>query len=494
MPGIRSARLSWPLTAAIALIWAVLFGVLARDRALSPASGDITPSRIAGVESDDWFAVRIKGAFAGFGRSRQWRRDDHWVLRDDLHISLNIQGMVKPVRIVCEADVDDRFRLMKFTLRVSSGIVSFEQRGRMDGRDLVLSGLGASKGPERRMKMHEIPMMSRSLGLPIPLTGLKVGEEFQAPVFDPLEGRKSDAQLRVVEQAVLDVGGKSVEAWLVRAMFRSVNLSVWVDGEGRLLKGALPMGITVARSTREEIARQLSGGGVDIPDISVLAAVPFKGVVPNPATLSMLRLKLHGVDDKFIATDDFRQTRAEGGTVTIKERPLPEAGYTVPYRGTDQARSLESSRFIRSDAPEIIAKAGEIIGDETNPVKAAQLINKWVSENLRKTPTPSIPDAVAVLRTMEGDCNEHAVLAAALARAVGIPSQMAMGLVYMDGAFYYHAWVVYWAGDRWFTGDPLMNQTPADPTHVTLVYGDVDKSLNVLRFVGRLTLEVLEAS
>jgi hypothetical protein len=493
MSGPHSPRLSRSVTILIAVVWAGLFGALVKDRVIPSAGGAIEPSRIAAVEADDWFAVRIRGAFAGFGRSRQWRRDNHWTLKDDLHISLNIQGFVKPIRIVCESDVDDDFRLLAFSLKVSSGIVSFEQKGRMEGRDLVITGLSSSKGAERRLKLHESPMISRSLGLPIPLTGLRVGEEFQAPVFDPLDGRKWDAELRVLEQAALDIGGKSVEAWLVRAAFRSVDLAVWVDGEGRLLKGSLPMGITVVRSTKEEVSRLVLGKG-DLPDMAALSAVPVEGEIPHPRTLSFLRIKMQGVEEKFIASDNFRQTRSEGGVVTISEPPLPEAGYTAPYSGKEQAEFLESSRFIRSDAPEIIEKAKEIIGPETNPVKAAHKINTWVSENLKKTPTPSIPDAVVVLRTREGDCNEHSVLSAALARAVGIPAQTVMGLVYLDEAFYYHAWVVYWAGGRWFTGDPLMNQMPVDASHVALIYGDVDKSLNVIRFVGRLTVEVLEAS
>jgi hypothetical protein len=38
-----------------------------------------------------------------------------------------------------------------------------------------------------------------------------------------------------------------------------------------------------------------------------------------------------------------------------------------------------------------------------------------------------------------------------------------------------------------------MNQLPADVTHVTLLYGDVDKHMNVLTYLGKLKFEVLEA-
>ena len=143
--------------------------------------------------------------------------------------------------------------------------------------------------------------------------------------------------------------------------------------------------------------------------------------------------------------------------------------------------------------PEIIKKAKAIVGDEKDPVKAARLINSWVSKNLKKVPTPSVPDAYAVLKTLQGDCNEHAVLAVSLARAIGLPARIAVGLVHLEDGFYYHAWATYWGGQNWFTGDPMMGILPVNPTYITLLYGDVDKHLNVISFLGRLKLKVLDA-
>jgi hypothetical protein len=361
----------------------------------------------------------------------------------------------------------------------------------MEGRDLVLDLPGPAGRGTKRLKLYEAPRISRSLGLPLPLTGLKAGDEFRIPIFDPFDGHKWDVEIKVIEQAELEVAGRNVEAWLVRAGFRTLDLSIWIDREGRLLKGVMPLGITVIRSDKNEIARRVQGAR-NLPDMMALSAVPMKGSLGNSTDLSALRLRILGVEEKSIPVEPFRQ-RMEKSELLITRESIPEATYKLPYRGSDMAEHLASSRFIRSDQPEIIAKARAIVGDENDPVKVAGLINRWVHDNLLKVPTPSIPDALTVLRTRQGDCNEHAVLAVALARAAGVPSRMALGLVNMGDAFYYHAWVTYWSGQRWFTGDPLMNQIPADPTHIALLYGDVDKHVNVVTFLGKLQLEVLEA-
>jgi len=92
-----------------------------------------------------------------------------------------------------------------------------------------------------------------------------------------------------------------------------------------------------------------------------------------------------------------------------------------------------------------------------------------------------------------GDCNEHAVLLAAMARAAGIPAQIEAGLVYMKGRFYYHAWNVLYLG-RWITADSLMGQIPADVTHIRLVRGEPDSQMDLIGVIGKVKLEILEQS
>jgi hypothetical protein len=319
---------------------------------------------------------------------------------------------------------------------------------------------------------------------------LKVGDDIKIPVFDPMDGQKADADIKVLERADLMLADKKEAAWRVRATFRTVELVMWIDDEGRLLKGRMPLGITVVRSDRKEIAAEMSGTR-ELPELVSLTSVPVEGTVPDAQDLKLLRLQVQGTGDWYIPGDNFRQ-KSDNSQVTVIPEKIPKATYTLPYKKPDMEEYLKPSRFIRSDNPEVIRMAQEIVGDERDPVKAAKLINQWVYKNLRKVPTPAIPDAHTVLLSRQGDCNEHAILAASFARAVGLPAKVAVGLVYSGDGFYYHAWVAYWAGKTWFTGDPLMNLMPVGATHITLLYGDVDKHVNVVSFLGRLKLKVLE--
>ena len=127
----------------------------------------------------------------------------------------------------------------------------------------------------------------------------------------------------------------------------------------------------------------------------------------------------------------------------------------------------------------------------------AERLTRYVNGLLEKKPTVSIPSAREVLRTKVGDCNEHTALYVAMARALGIPARIAVGLVFVRGAFYYHAWPEVYideGGGRglWLPVDPTLNEFPADATHVRLARGGLDKQTLILPLVGRLKMTVLD--
>ena len=90
-----------------------------------------------------------------------------------------------------------------------------------------------------------------------------------------------------------------------------------------------------------------------------------------------------------------------------------------------------------------------------------------------------------------GDCNEHAVLLAALARAAGIPTRIEAGLVYLKGRFYYHAWNLMYLGQG-VTADSLFGQLPADVSHLRFATGSPEQQLDLMGIIGKIQLTVIQ--
>ncbi|MFC1891983.1 transglutaminase-like domain-containing protein, partial [Thermodesulfobacteriota bacterium] len=122
---------------------------------------------------------------------------------------------------------------------------------------------------------------------------------------------------------------------------------------------------------------------------------------------------------------------------------------------------------------------------------AAKMLMNWVFDNLEKRPVVSVPSALEVLHTKVGDCNEHATLLTALLRASGIPSRISVGLVYNGKGFFYHAWNEAFVGE-WISMDATLNQIPVDVGHIRILYGNIERQVEIAGAVGKLEFELLD--
>jgi transglutaminase-like putative cysteine protease len=186
-----------------------------------------------------------------------------------------------------------------------------------------------------------------------------------------------------------------------------------------------------------------------------------------------------------------RQERA-GDTLIVRRETEAAltAAYTLPARDSRFAPWLGPQPLIQSGHPAVRTAAHDIVGGEFDPTRAAERITHWVAARVRKEAKVGLPNAVRVLAQRRGDCNELTVLYVALARAIGLPARSVAGLLDVGGRFYYHAWPEVYLGG-WVAVDPLLNQFPADAAHLRFVVGGLARHAQLIRFVGRLKLEVL---
>ena len=215
--------------------------------------------------------------------------------------------------------------------------------------------------------------------------------------------------------------------------------------------------------------------------------------IDEPRDVRRMRLRIDGarsVQLPSICTAAGR--RVDGDVVELRDPQQLTAGRG---RSVGIAAIWRRKPFIESDAPEIRAEAEIAVARrDRRPRSRAERLTRHVNALLDKKPTVSLPSAREVLRTKVGDCNEHTALYVAMARALGIPARIAVGLVYVRGAFYYHAWPEVYIDEAparglWLPVDPTFNQFPADATHLRLARGGLDKQAAILPLIGRLKID-----
>jgi hypothetical protein len=275
--------------------------------------------------------------------------------------------------------------------------------------------------------------------------------------------------------------------------FSGITQTAWVTDTGEVVREESGLGLMVVKETRAQATALAVPGQVQADLMEAAAVVPSPPRrIDEPTAVQKLRVRLEGFP---VGGPDLQ---GAGQTVDGNVFEVVDARQLTPGPADPEAaRFLDPEPLLESDDPAIVAEAQRAVqGVKPEPRARAERLVRHVNALLEKKPTVSLPSAAEVLRTRVGDCNEHTALYVALARALGIPARIAVGLVHLRGAFYYHAWPeVYVAEGRrglWLPADPTLNQFPADATHLRLARGGLDKQAAILPAVGRARMSVLE--
>ena len=271
-----------------------------------------------------------------------------------------------------------------------------------------------------------------------------------------------------------------------------LRVTSWVTDTGEIVREDSPAGLMTVREPAATATAMAVSGRVRTDMLQTAAVVPeMTGQIDDARDVQRLRIQLTGAPVPAEDLDGVGQ-RVDGDVLEV----LNPRTITPSAVIRDLDRYLAPEAFIESDAPEIRAETATALRGITDPKARAERLVRYVNGLLEKKPTISLPSAREVLRTRIGDCNEHTALYVAMARAAGIPARISVGLAYVSGAFYYHAWPEVYLRDGdtrgyWLPVDPTFNQFPADGAHVRLIRGGLDKQAAILPLIGSLRMRVL---
>jgi transglutaminase-like putative cysteine protease len=388
------------------------------------------------------------------------------------------------------AETDNNFLLRKFTFLLTSGIITFTANGTMRGKTMQLKIESNGVTQEKTVHLSDPPSLAGSMRYAMARSGLAPGAVLQRTVFDPLTMSNRTIQAEVEKLETITIRGQQQICFRIRESFNGITVYAWLNQKGETVKEESPMGFVMLQEPRAmALAGNNEGKKIDI--ISTTGIAPDKPIPQK--NIAYLRLRLKHVNLDGFHLDGGRQKRT-GDIVEIRRENLDMVrSYHLPCTDKRFGEYLKATLFIQSTDTNIVAMARQIIGAEQDARTAAQKICKWMQSAVEKIPTMSVPSAAEVLRSRKGDCNEHAVLFAALCRAGGIPARICAGIVYVNGSFYYHAWNEVYL-DGWVSIDSTLNQIPADVTHVKFVEGDLEQQILILKIVGKMAVDVLEYS
>ena len=479
--------------------------VLVVRKATEQTALALTSDLAAYGERARWSGIYYRGEKIGFSVSQMTERPGGFKLQEDGEMRLTLMGATTASRLHTEVNVDPQYQLQDFAFSLDPGTGPIMIKGVLETPTRLAVKIASPTGAERSrtFELKEPPVLALNLPKRLLAMGLTEGSRHQIQIFDPATLTNGLATLDIGAREVVRILDKPVPAFRLNMTYSGITTTSWVTEVGEVIKEESSMGMVVVRESRDRATAMAMSSTVKADMIEAAAIQPdTKRPIDDPASLMSLRLEFSGAElpGTLEEMNGGGQTTT-GQIVAINDSNDLKAGPIPP----DIQASLSPEAFIESDAPEIVAetaKALEKMGPNATARKKAEMLVRYVNAALEKKPTMSLPSAVEVLRTRVGDCNEHTALYVGMARAAKIPARVAIGLVNLRGAFYYHAWPEVFVGDAkstadgktgvWIPVDPTLNQFPADVSHVRLARGGFERQAAILPLLGRARIKVLE--
>jgi hypothetical protein len=508
--------------------WAAVFCVVVPVAV--PARAETPPK----VVEEQWDAAYLEGAKCGAFRTltTAFDRDGQKVLRTTLAMDLRIRryNSVVPLRIETSDDETADGKVLALSMTQFADAGSLTQTATVNGGDLIVGIKG--KADSRRVPWDPAVVGMRKQQAIFRERKVKPGDRFDYRTFElslltPVTVRVAVKDFEEVDLlSAKDVGGKTIAERRKQKLLRAEaipdkvevggnpvqlpRLVMWLNDQRDAVRSEMELPglgtITLYRTTKE-IAGEEGAAPALLPDLGLNSIIALNRAIPrvHDAAAVVYRVTVKGDDDA--ATTFARDARQQVSDAKGPSFTLTVRGQQIPADSAETTTAkpefIQSSYFIDSDDPKIRELAAEAVGRETDVLAKARRIERWVYDHMAGANDVGFVPASQVARTLKGDCRQHAMLAAAMCRAAGVPSRTAVGLVYVNDPdrgplLGFHMWTEVRARGNWLGVDATLGRGSVGPGHLKVTDASWHDTqtlaplLPVIRVMGRLGIEVVK--
>jgi hypothetical protein len=433
----------------------------------------------AAADETEYFALFAKGVKVG---SRVISRDvksGQVVTKETDILCINHFGTPVTIAETREQTETPEGKPLAFKTISSSSITSQVVEGTVapDGRVTIL-GQGRPGAPQTA-EWPRGALLAEGIRLLQKRYNLKEGLTYSyvkcvLPDLDPCP-----ITARVTGRKQIDVLGKKEWAWEIQNNHGDIH-TLYVDDNFKQRKMLSTMGdiqmeyvaCTQALALGKNTPMDRSTIVLDSPaPLNNLATAG--GVVYHLSPKPQARLLIPNYDNQTVVADP------SGLTVTVTATKIP-SGAALPYNGQDSNAldALKPAPYLAGQG--VAALARQAVGRTKDAGDAARQIEAFVRQYITHKEASGYAPAEEVVKTRRGDCKAHAVLAAGMCRAVGIPAKFVSGTVYAVDpnnskhyVFIPHAWFMVYLKGTWVPMDAALGY---DVGHIAFSAGDGTES------------------
>jgi hypothetical protein len=476
---------------ACALALAALCGCASRGEFFQDAGTPppLAPRALAAWPWDEiWTGVVFRDRKIGFSHLVLRPAADapgFWEIETESALRLRFLGVDKRVSLRALDRVRGDLTLERFRHEYLLDGNVLRVEGERAGDALVVRTQSGDSTGEQRLAAARAAIPASALGLLPVVRGIRAGETVRATVFVGESQELAEAEQRLLgyERSTLFEG----VAYRMRTLMLGLQTETWLDARGRpLLESAMHGAMISALEDPERARAYLVEASLNRQETLLEFSLLPSAALAESRRIAALSIAVDGVP-RALALPDSGGQRCVRRDLRIECR-VDRRAPAAPVDAREAEPFLRPTLAAPSNERQFVELSRQIVaGAADAPARIARLL-EWIDANIAKEAVDAFT-AADVLRTRRAECQGHAYLFAALARAAGLPTRVVNGLVYAPeyGGFLYHTWNEVWiAGEGWRPVDPTFGQASADATHLALAIGESAAALAPLAgMVGR---------
>lgn len=470
--------------------------------------------------SEFWEAIYLQGAHVGHSHGLYRPMPNDLIQStEELHLSLTRFNQTMKMHFSFNMIESPSGQIKQFTIRQSMGRdEELIRSGIVSKEGVTITKNQGSQPPVKKLE----PWNDAALGLfamekLYTSREMKQGLEFDFKSFSSDFNTVLNYHVSVAEkQPTKLLDGRTVPFWKVSVKLQKIGdiqlpaMTCWVNDQGEVYKreqNVPGLGDLTFFRTRKEKAIPKGNAVVNNPnaDIGFSQLVRLNRSFNNFNTTRAVQYRVLLKDVEGHQTAFANELRQEVKikspqelTITARWMDGPNSSAKVDAR--KPMEYLRSNHFITSDDPTVQRLARSATTGMTDPWQKALAIELWIHRNMtNKDYGKAFATAAETAKSLDGDCTEHAVLAAAMCRAAGVPSRTAIGLIHVpsERAMCFHMWFEVWVDGKWYSLDGTLGQGHIAGGHVKVLdahWNDTDSFLPLLpvtRLIGKLKMDVL---
>jgi hypothetical protein len=477
------------------------------------------------VVRDTWDAAYLEGGKVGFAHTvvREIERDGQTMFRTTIDLDLTFKRGNATVRLRAQSGCDET---------ADGKILAIAQRLFLDKNQELLF-TGKVEGDQIHLRTNDLSLDKkipwndkvvsiRRQELIYKEAKVKPGDTLVFPTFEPTIASIATIRAAVKDEEEVEVLGKKRKLLRVEGVYDKIQAANgkvqlpptvwWLDRDWNVVRMQLELpglGQLFLHRTTKEVALA-AGPPPKANDVDIIRKnlVPLNRTLDRAPATNLVVYKVSYSGDDNLGTlfaQDERQTvrNVKGKTceVVVQAVRSPKPNDKAAEPGKE---FLESCHFINSDDGRVKDLASRIVGTETDPWKKGQLIERWLRENMKYDNSIGFCPADRVAIDPKGDCRHAGLLGAALARAAGVPSRTAIGLVYVldpqrKPCLGFHMWFEVWVKGQWLALDGTQGLGSVGADHLKISdssWADTQSLLPLLPLtgvIGKIEVEIIKA-